>query len=403
MGNMLCSKSLLSEDSYLVDMEHQVFYPLTNLQTVDSWNIWSPDCGYFVAVDVNQNLVLVASETLVEIPLDIQYRDNYFYYDMWQWEQDHHLIIYDETPDPDMFYIFDMETLQFKELEFEGNYYGTDVSFSNDLTQLAYVDDGAVVYNFETEQKLELKPHSGAFITATGGEIIWNRDSEWLIIADEALGSSGAHGLRWINVANKTGEVNRELIYCAVMSLVCVDWLPKQVDITKLPQPNPLPILPSSIEPDIILKRDDWAYEIYMSRNPSIFTIDGEPYIFTDALTPEGETPVVTYSNDETEHLRIGQTHPYTQIIDKVTDEVLLEMPWAYPYAISPDETLVALATLEETREIIEIWSVPEKRKLTTIYRGASSLAFSPDSKYLAAGVSWEVWIWETADFYQEE
>jgi hypothetical protein len=91
------------------------------------------------------------------------------------------------------------------------------------------------------------------------------------------------------------------------------------------------------------------------------------------------------------------------EVVDASTDSVVLEL-YAYGQTlteVTPDHQY--LFHVNYHGSLLQLWDLHTGELVYELPRGVSVFAISPDGTKLAAGVSWEVWIWDIEDLVGAE
>ncbi|GIK67118.1 MAG: hypothetical protein BroJett018_49120 [Chloroflexota bacterium] len=316
--------------------------------------------------------------------------------------------------------------------------------FSPDGRYVASVWDGPVVLELETSQKQGFRPDSRGWFSESGGQIIWHRSSEWLLIGDYALVAGGGTGGVWVSVMQPDGSGRRELNYCSTLGH-CVNWLPSQVNPLDLPAPLP----DKQRFPAQILHGNQWIW--YLDWSPDgqqLATGTSGWYDLDDmqiwSLTKREiitEFPELyrTVGSSAGVDWQLSTSGDYNALLIERSDSSIDDFPSSYAispggqYAIvSTDDVGPAIVDVQSQRVLFavsepydRVWSAsfsPDGRLVAVAYMDRPgviydiqtqaivgylpntgfAVAFSPDGEYLAVGVSWDVEIWRVSDLIGE-
>ncbi|MCI0713626.1 MAG: hypothetical protein L0154_25945 [Chloroflexi bacterium] len=383
---------------------------------------WSPDGRYFVLWDDTNRIYLFDAESQEIIDTGIVVDASTISFQDFYWDSDGRLFFY-EFEDDDRVIVYDDGTISYLELPVHQM---SVIAFSPDEQMLATVWDGPVIYSLDTRDTQYLLPHSGSFRSNLGGEPFWDDDGQWFLVGQESCVAGGCGGSpNWINVVSIDGSVNRELTYCGDRN-ACVNWLPERVDVSKLPQGQPESVLPEPPEPLLVVERGEWTDELYWSVDSNYIQLDslyyGEPDPVIDLTTgeliaegkeglgiiqiPFSRTNEILARTDEWEFIgeyTSGEGYRY-YVQDRENDTVLFEMEEGLVIEAAGSEANNLLAVKDAyNAHCIQLWDVDTGSLLTCVPVYASTIAFSPDGTKLAAGVSWEVWIWDVEDLVAGE
>jgi WD40 repeat protein len=300
----------------------------------------------------------------------------------------------------------------------------------DDLRFIAYMDDGAVIYDTRTGTIQSIRPASNGFASADGGYVKWHPSGDWLLTFDFAQAQQPGQHVGIVN--HYTGEL-RDLSY-QVGTRKATDWLPLQVNPADLPPPINKPLYPS---PQQVLPTTDWI--LYLTWSPdgeqiaagtdqnrwgtragrmTVFDVatGNQQSAFSDleaeyrvewkpsasGYIPElSEAPtyseILTTSADGTAEIRFhGTDNNFLGVFDSATDSLLCELGrMDYPptaASFSADGRYIATSSAHSP---ITLWDRQECRVVMSLSQHSPALAFSPDSSQLATVASWNVQIWD--------
>src|SRR5262249_53967481 len=112
---------------------------------------------------------------------------------------------------------------------------------------LAYMGEGAVIYDTRNGSSRQMRPAADGFNTSNGGEVAWNKDADWLLTFDDALVAGGGY-FRYFGIVRPDGAMERDLGFAVAPTENTINWLPTQVNPDKLPPPQKKPIVPKASE-----------------------------------------------------------------------------------------------------------------------------------------------------------
>lgn len=317
---------------------------------------------------------------------------------------------------------------------------------SNDSRYLAWVDIGPIVYDTTTGQKVQLREDARGFMSSRGAYVEWHPQQNWFLTFDEGLVAGGGCGPIYNGVASADGSVQRD-IYSYY-----VEWLPDQIN----PEVFPLDSAPALPEPVMTLKGTDYSmilewspdgkllaadnngeasglkYAInvwdvasgtvniqmgseygYFTFTPNIRQLEWK-YLPSGVFVPIGfqEIPpsrfpswndMKIYATNSDQNLMLVQEgwqkfHIYNRALSRI-EIIMPESRFLTKGQFSPDGRL--FASTAYYLNTLRIWDTITWEILAEIEIAGLSLAFSPDSQYLAVGVSWDVEIWRVSDLIQ--
>ncbi len=245
--------------------------------------IWSPDSSY--ALMLGPDNILYAFErttgTLWDVPI-IDAEDRYSPYIAWYWRDDTHVVIYAET-EPGIF-IYDPVSFSLEHIDVDMSLY-SQPRLSSDGRYIAFIDEGAVIYDTVTEHYQKLRPSYRGFNTAPGFEIYWDDTDEWLLLFEDALAAGGAN-IRNLGIARADGTLRRDLSFSWTPNSLTLNWLPPHVDPANLPPPLEMPLVPQPVKTFNGLQ---WPFQVDWSPDGR-FIVTGADFnevILWDAATGE--------------------------------------------------------------------------------------------------------------------
>ncbi|MCI0713444.1 MAG: hypothetical protein L0154_25025 [Chloroflexi bacterium] len=392
----------------LLNLDTEEFFAIpTEYTTRDYGEVFSPDGQKVFLWNDDYDVFLLDTASLSINPVGVsggQYAN--FERHNLHWDNEGRLFIQSTTRrevSTTILYGEEMRTVRFSSISSEG--YAT---LSRDGNWLGTVDEGAITYNLSSDTVYYHNPHSRSYWSNYGSHVVWHPTENWLISVQDNLIAGGGDGSRWINVANVDGSVNREITFCRAYDNVCADWLPSQVNVEQLPQGQPESVLPEPISPEMVFLRGEFTDAIAWSNSGDYLQVDN---FFIDTmneqLTEQVSQNVVFPEYRENcslpkEHknfiVRDTNNVLSVEIFDTTTETTLLEFD--ADVCISGDFTTDNhyLAVNHDWGGPLQIWDLTTREMVYELPRGVSVFAISPDGTKLAAGVSWEVWIWDIED-----
>ncbi len=437
MGEGVWLLSMPDERLTLIDADFAFEVP----DSIDPPRIWSPDSQHALLWNTSGELFHfdLAQQNLTI--LDVETRENYptIY---WQWIQDNVVAVsslydYNARQKPLYFYNFGtveeqiidlVEPLERLETDYV-SFYGDRFQMSPDGHVLAFINEGAVLYDLEADTIQGIRPDYNSFFANYGGEVYWHPDGEWLLVHEDGLVAGGGF-IRHIGVLSRDGQIRRDLGDH-------VRWLPEQVTPDQLPPPPVSPLFP---QPTQVLHGDTWQF--YIS-----WRLDGEQLITGLDLWFGGDTDLIAWNLETQTSTVVFEAVPTSKRVGWETDTgghyvpVLVDAPSLEGYeayqvkAFSPDgqqvviydnnqglsiyevdgnttgemlltltnSTITSVSYSPDGRLIafgsqwkrVEIWDVQTGEQLVTLPNNGAGVAFSPDGAYLAVTISWDIQIWD--------
>lgn len=367
-----------------------------------SQNLWSPENKVVAFTDEQQALYLfdVASQTNTLIPIEP--------IGNWKWLDNTHLFLFVFGEHP-FSGIYDVMTNEItKKVDGYNQAY-----FSPNQQYAVFIREHPVIVDFQTNEQINLRPHSIKHMTAMNdGEIFWHPESAWFITGEYSLVAGGGTGRLLRAVVKADGTLRRDFSACSPTQ--CANWLPAQVNVAELPPALLEPFFP---EPEIVLKgtehitllswspdskllasgtgyyrhNQDWKtiWNIDTKTNEDFYTADER-----DVFIPRSETELAT-SPDGKQYVGPTTGGWEHMIHDAETRQPLQEIEngdYFESFSYSPDGQLIAGGGNSER---IHFWGATSGRFLVQLPVYGKAVAFSPDGKWLAVGVSWDIHIYD--------
>lgn len=217
--------------------------------------------------------------------LTASYNELYWHPPNWYWLNDSEVLVVglrDHTRPAENYYSaysyslkITFPSMETEEIDFVTGYHNTAV-FNKDLSVMATVKEGPVIYHQDTGEIIVLRPDYDSFLSGSGGLVSMDESGQWLLTKEEGLVSSGGSDLAHVGISRIDGRHRRDLTHLYLFA----EWLPEHVPIDQLPPPISSSILP---EPEYIIQTSNWSTGISWSP-------DGN-YI--------GMTQYLNYNNDE--------------------------------------------------------------------------------------------------------
>jgi hypothetical protein len=281
-----------------------------------------------------------------------------------------------------------------------------DAVYSADRQYVGYVDDASIITHVPTMERFIILPHSADFNHAgsSGGQILWHKTSNWFITFDD----SDIVSSPLLIIANAETRTRRELSICRALTATCAGWLPDSVPLSQLPGGQTESMFPHDIPaPETIIPRDYWTWLLAWSEDGRYLKLEHDVYDISTGNkvlnSDDFKFPLQVESLGINAAFFIPEEHKFSfghdigdfLVTDLTSGEVIFRIPLVFNGAMSPTEQFLVTGS---NADYIEFWNLTEGVHERTIPVTGSVFAFSPDGTKLAAGVSWEVWIWDVAD-----
>jgi WD40 repeat protein len=400
--------------------------------------IWSPAGTYAILLGADSSFFSFnrKSGNLNELPIEVGAGN---YPDVaWFWvDEQHPLFYYAYQNAADGLFLYDLVSFSVQHIDIEFLAY-TYPRLSSDGRYVAFVADGAVLYDRAAGSYQRFRPDYRGFNSAGGQEIAWDDTDQWLFVFDDALVAGGAN-IRYLDIVRADGAVQRDLSFSWTPNLITLNWLPPQVDVDALPPPITAPLIP---QPETTLAGSQWSFYVDWSPDGrwlaavlgwdsagdiTVWDIaTGEiVHVFEDA---EKDERVVWPSGDQfvpelsiPEHvpvwriahilarspdgrLEVKDADQGTVIVDADTGDVIVQLnntnryEWESPYtaaAFSPDGQWLAATTPYGP---IRMWRTDTFERLSIPTIPGQAVAFSLDGTQLAVTASRDVQIWNVTE-----
>ncbi len=396
--------------------------------------IWSPSGKYALfAVDDTLYRFDPLSGALVALPLQLfaNHGDGTSGYVNWEWLSDTRVEIYDHDVGKTnirRFYDLDLTTFTFTMRSIPAQYTYSFTRRSPDGRRLAWMDDGPTLYDLTTAIYTYARPHSRGWNSIYGTDVRWHASSQWLLTFD----NGGDFPCCFMTSIMRPDGTQRRDLTVIYGSLDLLGWLPERV--TDLASPADKPVHP---KPQKILSGwTGWsadglfswssdskqlaAVSVYDKRGSFVwnidtgqYTIDATNHIFDTELQQTGggtSIPVSAtpqpYTDDNNatpvgENFTLIRDAAAPRLVDRATGRTLVAFsdrnaaPLSpYNVSLSPDKSLLAVAFGRFTP--VWIYETATWRKIATLAHNAYQVQFSPDGKWLAADVSWDIALYST-------
>jgi len=395
--------------------------------------IWSPNSQHALILsgDTLYHLNVVTAQ-LDKVPIEGQSIN-------WSWRSDTQAFIYAcpayEAPQaPALLVDFAAGTTQ--------NIFVPDLSteipqlkLSPDTLHLLMIGEGSNLYQLQPYSEQQLRPPAGAWRSDPGGDMLWNKDSQWALTFKR-----GFFGQHYLGVIRADGHYQRDLsfIYDPVSS-ISLNWLPPQVNPANL---SPALSRPLFVQPKQVLTGQDWSFGLIWSPDGkrllsengdeptsvqlwNIASRKGVPIVlkpddthglgwtqnekgeFVPALTTATQAQgswsglyPLAYSPNGTQVIISGGKDNFPPgVYDTKSQNLIYRLDVfkgdIYSASYSPDGRLLAVASPFASAYI---WDTTTWNIVATLPEVATSVAFSPDGKQIAAGTSWNVNLYDVRD-----
>ncbi|MCI0714453.1 MAG: hypothetical protein L0154_30140 [Chloroflexi bacterium] len=295
-------------------------------------------------------------------------------------------------------------------------------------TRLFFVGGGAYIYDFESDTAINMRPDADSGFSNPGGEIIVSGD--WLIILENSSPTGGY--FRNMGVARTDGTQRRDIGETITPSPIAIDWLPPRVNPKDLPPPV------SSDPPEAlvdVIHGNHWYDRVLWGEDGTITTVgSGELFsgwqmtrwslvdgTIVSRNTIDWPSDQDFYMQDSKPALRSTEYCPnasrpeynmctfdgaFVLNINNETwvgtvyhdEQAICSLPvnkydgWLRSISVTPDGKYLIVGSLVNDAYI---WNLETCELALTMPDPAPGVAFSPDGKYLALGVSWDIQIWD--------
>ncbi|MCI0712230.1 MAG: hypothetical protein L0154_18900 [Chloroflexi bacterium] len=287
---------------------------------------------------------------------------------------------------------------------------------------IGYVNQGAVLFNPASENVTLLPPHPNSYHTVPGGRVEWNGD--WVLIYENAF-LAGNYNPYFLSVAREDGNGHHAVGRILQGDRVYAGWLPAAVDPTAMPH---APLEDTHLRPGQILEGEHWSFRLVWSPDGtkiaagldwdmgSITIWDVERGIPLETIHDisldtalrweDGELVLQNLprqnidfdSNDEWRVIGRDAEGTYVELYNiessRFVCPVMGEFDVTSSASLSPDGKYLATG---HRYEPARIWDVEICTVIATLPETAPGVAFSPDGTQLAAGVSWDIHIFNVA------
>lgn len=310
---------------------------------------------------------------------------------------------------------------------------GEPRQFSVDGRYMAYMSEGAILYDTQTDETLRFSPDSHSDGTAADGLIVWHPTQNWFFTYDDSTVSGGGSGTNWIGVASADGRVRRELTLGYVS---WAGWLPAQVDVSHLPAPTPLtPPYPEPVQqvyginphwsvPTALQWSPDSGQILYISVLNWAWLYDLQTGVRHVATLENLVPPTIVWERDadgryQPVNLSADEIPPWEDdllavsangrfglyqdvqgdglVVERATGVTVSTNTLTHGYiqsgALSPDGTYAVVCEWINVGGC-SLYNIQTQQWVTEL-PPASSAAFSPDGRWLALAVSWDIWLWD--------
>jgi WD40 repeat protein len=285
--------------------------------------------------------------------------------------------------------------------------------YSHDEQYIGLVHYGAVIREVSTQEETIFLPSSRGYYHggSPAGQIIWHPERNWFISTEGFFVAGGGSSTVMIVTGDAETGLRRQLFECPELNSVCIGWLPQTVDVDDLPAPSLEEVFPLP-KPVQILDAQNWVNYLRWSVDGEYLQF-GDYYPFNNVVQIADWTYVLDVDDIEfqpersylggqsfDEGLSIVHRNGRYSVIRTGTGEVVFDIPaLMVHYEVSPDGKWLVGGAISGD---IEIWSLESGTMVNSLPVSGSPIAFSPDGTKLAAGVSWEVWIWDVEDLVGE-
>jgi WD40 repeat protein len=252
--------------------------------------------------------------------------------------------------------------------------------FSPDGSLFAYVEENPVIVDLSTNTETDIRPDGRSYFSLDGGEVYWSADSEWILLAEEAL-IAGGGAPRWTSIVKRDGSMRRELGQNG--SPTTVGWLPDNVDVAQLSALQTSPLFPT---PTATIHTPDWSFAL--SWSPDGTQIARGAVNLGGVLGPSTLHDVTTgdhLADLDPMNFEFNRV-AWTQNDDGSYSPQIIEQPvpsgnfGSVIFATSPDGSLSAEYGTDEGDEIA-IYDVATGEMLHSEYRlGMAAVSFTSDN-----------------------
>jgi hypothetical protein len=220
-----------------------------------------------------------------------------------------------------------------------------------------------------TGRVIHLPPHTEQNIP--NKTLKWDRTEKWLIRAVSPCVAGGCEGpYARFGVSDIAGTVWRQLGGCEFNS-TCIDWLPAQVDVGKMPPGKPLSVLLAPLK-ITFFRSDEDMYLASVLENATSTCFKDSPWRVIQ--------------------LREANTRLY--YLYQKTPCMAVGIPDNVAVAISPDNQLLVMAGVGRATTI---WEISSGTLLTTLNTDGFRLSFSPDGRWLYTQDYGAMLVWDVS------
>lgn len=392
-----------STSTWLMDVGNQTATPIEHIPSSLFHNRWSPDSRYFLTGEApDLSLIDTSNGEIMSIDaLDAFDRTSSFH---WRWEGNNQLLIAAASRqlDSDDQYLISFENGRFSSPALDFTSYEPPF-FSPDRQFYGYVDGGSVIVDLETNEVNTFLPHQRSIMSFPDGTLYWHPTEPWLFSFQTAFVAGGNMLPHWVSVDNASTGQHRDLGYCGIINDICAGWLPTGAvnDLTKGLDLSPLDDYP---QPTLKIDFGEWGDWLAWSVDGDYLMVNDEQFEVKSGLARSSKTDFLRASGSLThnasQQFSIRSANGQFEVIENTSQQVVLELTLEHIVvsAFSSDNKVLAL----NTGRITQLWDLEDGSLLVELPVTALNFAFSPDGTKLAAGVSWEVWIWDVADLVEE-
>ncbi len=429
--NLKTSEMMRVEESARFRPRQETMCTTLSYDAWTDWQVWRPTMNQVIYLDSEGNYFLLnaadGTQTLLTLPeIEVELLE-------WHWLNENELTAsYEERKFGEQplckIFIFNVETQILKSTDIFPNYDWVNIAENGKYG--VSISPTPTIHDLDRGTQIVVKPHQVKYVMAGGGgDIIWHTDSEWFISAELSAVAGGGKSPLHYGVIKTDGTLRRDFSVC--LQEQCANWLPPQVNLDELPAPTTI----ETYKPDAVIPTPNFVTSLSWSPDSkliasgagdcfgcviwdSIWDVETkqlmssyEPsrtygYQITWQQSDESYTPHITdrpsdeqyilaFSPDNQTYIGWHNNQYFVHDAESHIASFLLEQSdglWFFNY--SPDsKTIVGGGSSARIR----FWDAETGRLLAILPIYGAGVAFSPDGKWLAGGVSWDIHLYDMA------